>query len=137
MLLTEVGELLRQHGAANVVFREKLSCSLGAPITTLDGLAKECDIALAAMGDCGSCTTWTVNDAVEMEKRNVPALAFVASPYLVLAKYELESVGMPDLSVVEIKRYPFGNLPEADVKEQAKLLLAQVEENLTTTNSPA
>lgn len=131
VLLKEVARLLEEkYGTSKTVLREKHSCSIPAPIPLLDDIAAECDVALTAMGDCGSCTTWCINDAVELEKRGIPALSFVATPFMVLAKYELQSLGIP-LSIGEVKRYPFGGLAEDDVHIQAANVLDQVVDELT------
>lgn len=39
------------HGIAATVFREKSSCSIGAPVEMLDELASTCDAAIVALGD--------------------------------------------------------------------------------------
>lgn len=136
VLLNEVGRLLGAYGIKEVILREKYSCSVPAPIPMLDEIAEKCDLALTAMGDCGSCTTWCINDAVELERRGIPALSFVATPFMVLAKYELESLGI-DLAIGEVARYPFGGLDKPAVHEQAALVLPQVVEQLTSSPVPA
>lgn len=51
VLLHTTGKLLSEAGAAGTVFREKASCSIGAPVAMLDELGQRCDAAVVALGD--------------------------------------------------------------------------------------
>lgn len=50
LLRTTEAEMLKA-GAAGTLFREKSSCSLGAPVEMLDEIAATCDAAVVALGD--------------------------------------------------------------------------------------
>lgn len=130
VLLEEVGRLLGRYGVAEVILREKHSPSVPASVFMLDEIAERCDIALTAMGDCGSCTSWCIHDAVELERRGIPSLSFVAKPFMVLAEYELESLGCPYLPTAVV-RYPFGGLPLEEAQAEATRVLDQVIAGLT------
>jgi hypothetical protein len=43
--------LLTRQGIATTVYREKSSCSSGAPVDMLDELGSTCDAAVVALGD--------------------------------------------------------------------------------------
>lgn len=52
VLLHTTEELMRDRlGVAETVYREKSSCSSGAPVGMLDELAGVCDAAVVALGD--------------------------------------------------------------------------------------
>lgn len=137
VLLKEVGRLLQErHGVGEVIFEAKHNYAMPAPISMLDDLATSCDAVLTAVGDCGSCTSWCVNDGFEIEQRGTPALSFVAKPFLVLANYELESLGLPDLALGELSRYPLSGLEGTDIHDLATNVLDQVVMKLTTTAAP-
>lgn len=52
VILHSIEQLMTtQHRVAETVFREKSSCSTGAPIEMLDELASRCDAAVVALGD--------------------------------------------------------------------------------------
>ena len=43
--------LLSQQGVSSTLYREKSSCSSGAPVSMLDEIGAECDAAVVALGD--------------------------------------------------------------------------------------
>jgi hypothetical protein len=43
--------LLERQGVASTVYREKSSCSSGAPVAMLDEIGATCDAAVVALGD--------------------------------------------------------------------------------------
>jgi hypothetical protein len=43
--------MLDRYGVAGTVYREKASCSIGAPEAMLDELGETCDAAVVALGD--------------------------------------------------------------------------------------
>jgi hypothetical protein len=51
LLHTTEGLLADRAGIAGTVYREKSSCSSGAPVDMLDELASTCDAAVVALGD--------------------------------------------------------------------------------------
>lgn len=51
VLLHATERLVLQAGAQGTVYREKSSCSLGAPTAMLDDLALRCHAAVVALGD--------------------------------------------------------------------------------------
>jgi hypothetical protein len=51
LLHTTEDLLVAQRGVAGTVYREKASCSIGAPAQILDEIAGSCDAAVVALGD--------------------------------------------------------------------------------------
>jgi hypothetical protein len=51
VLLHTTGNLFLERGAGETMFREKASCSLGADVEMLDGMAAACRAAVVALGD--------------------------------------------------------------------------------------
>ena len=47
------------------------------PCLELDDIAEQCDFAINAVADCGSCTAWSVHDSIELEKRGVATIIVV------------------------------------------------------------
>jgi hypothetical protein len=118
VLLHATEGLIVGAGAKETLYREKTSCSLGAPKAMLDELAQHCGAAVVALGDCGSCTSWCIHDAVELHRRGVPSVAFVAEPFIELAKYEARGLGIPDLNLVVLP-YPMGGIDTEEIVRRA------------------
>jgi hypothetical protein len=51
LLHTTEDLMTAQHGVTTTVYREKESCSIGAPTGILDEIAGSCDAAVVALGD--------------------------------------------------------------------------------------
>jgi hypothetical protein len=51
LLHTTEGLLHEREGIATTVYREKSSCSSGAPVEMLDEIGATCDAAVVALGD--------------------------------------------------------------------------------------
>ena len=66
------------------------------------------DVALAAIGDCGSCTSYTVRDALVLEQLGVPAVALVTEPFKPLAESLAASLGAPNARIVTIPHPLYG-----------------------------
>lgn len=51
VLIKTLGDKLVSMGARTTLFREKTSCSLGAGDPLLDEIARNCQVAIVALGD--------------------------------------------------------------------------------------
>lgn len=76
------------------------------------------DVALAAIGDCGSCTSYTVRDALVLEGLGVPAVAIVTEPFVPLAESLAASLGTPRARIVPIP-HPLYGIPDAELESRA------------------
>lgn len=76
------------------------------------------DVALAAIGDCGSCTSYTVRDALVLEQLGVPAVAIVTEPFVPLAESLAASVGTPQARIVPIP-HPLYGIGDAELESRA------------------
>jgi hypothetical protein len=124
-LLHATESLVLEAGASETLYREKSSCSLGAPQAMLDELARTCQAAIVALGDCGSCTSWCIHDAVELDRRGIPSVAFVAEPFVELARHEARGLAVPDLNMV-ILPYPMGGVDPTEIVRRAVVAFPEI-----------
>ncbi len=103
VIFTEIFNLLgKKYNINNVVIRKKPYVGNLAPDEILDELSS-CDAIVTGVGDCGSCTSASVLDAITMERRGIPA-AMTGAERLVrttgrgMAKLQ----GMPDFPLAII-----------------------------------
>ena len=83
--------------------------------TFLEGL----DVAIVGLGTCGSCTMWTMHDALAAADRGIPTVAVVTEHFAPLARTFAERGGRPDLPLYVLP-YPLESRPEAEVREIAR-----------------
>lgn len=87
---------------AAVNYYVKHSFSKDALPELIERIAAQNDIVLTAIGDCGSCTSASVRDAIQLESRGLP------SAVIITAEFEREmdltriALGMPALQPVVI-----------------------------------
>lgn len=79
---------------------------------------REYDAVLIAYGDCGSCSSWTMHDAFQLEEAGIPTVVFCTEEFTTLCQYEAENQGVPGLPIVEIE-HPIADLsPESVASER-------------------
>lgn len=85
----------------------------------------ECDAVVVAVGDCGSCTSWAVEDALVLEDRGIPAVPIVSESFVLLARALATSKGRADLPFAVVE-HPIGSL----ASDEAALRMRPVAESL-------
>ncbi|HEY4796420.1 MAG TPA: UGSC family (seleno)protein [Mycobacterium sp.] len=90
---------LADHGLtfASVTYYDKHHFSSDASPELISQIAAENDVALTAIGDCGSCCSACVNDAVRLEEAGLPTVVIVTTEFEHEARLQRESRGMADL----------------------------------------
>lgn len=101
---------------ADVVYKPAAS-SPGDKWDLIDQVAADADIVLLAYGDCGSCTTYTVYDAIEFEIRGIPTTSFSSEKFIELGRYDALHRGAPGLPLIEFD-HPIANLDADEVKDR-------------------
>ena len=76
-----------------------------------------CDLVLTAVGDCGSCSSWTIQDSVTLETAGIPTIAVCTEPFRNFARAQAKSRGMEDLRTL-ILDHPVAELSRAAIEER-------------------
>lgn len=122
--------LVRDYGAASYAVFRKLSAAQGASEADYHRIASDSDVVITGSGDCGGCTSWSVLDAVELERRGLTSLLLVTDAFVPLANVIVARQGIPELRLMETP-HPIGGRPtslmpeigESLVPAAAKLLM--------------
>ncbi len=101
----------------------------------IDELAAAVDAAIVGLGTCGSCTTFTVKDAVAVEAAGKPVVAVVCDEFLVHAQNVARHLGHGDLKILALP-YPLEARPAADLDDIAAEYYPRVLALLGVTGSP-
>ncbi len=76
----------------------------GAPATNSQlEIAAKGDIAILALGDCGSCSSWVILDAIRLEKMGIPTISICSDKFSVFAHELAKAHGAEDLKILSIK----------------------------------
>jgi hypothetical protein len=88
---------------AQVTRSKKFHYSVVADGMTLGALAGSADVVVTGVGDCGSCTSCSVHDAIEMERRGIPAVLISTTNFMAESRLQADLLGMTGLRIVEIE----------------------------------
>lgn len=95
-----------------------------------------CDAVVQCFGDCGTSTSISVADAVEMERRGIPTVTVFSTAFANAARNQAAGRGMADLPLVRIP-HPMHTAPRAVVAQRADAVLDTLVERLTTQSEEA
>ncbi len=111
-------------GLQATVYR-KPSVSVAPTDEDLAEIIATADAAVAAIGDCGSCSSRTMRDAIELEWSGIPSVAIVADALLSPVNFMRQLSGMPDYPYC-VTAFPVGNLNAAELAARAQVLAPQI-----------
>ncbi len=132
LLLDEVGRLLvAEHGAAAVTLvRTKTAFALPAPDELVAEYARECDVVVTGVGDCGSCSASAVADGVAFERAGLPAAVICSDAFGATADAMAALRGAPGYRYLTTP-HPVAVLTPEQVRERAAQMADAVADLLT------
>jgi hypothetical protein len=95
----------------------------GAPATNeqLERASKS-EIVILALGDCGSCSSWVILDAIRLEKMGTPTISICSNKFSPFAQELAKSHGANDLNILSLE-HPIAGLSNNEiVKKTFKIL---------------
>jgi hypothetical protein len=99
---------------AAVNYYVKQSFSKDAAPELIEQIARENDIVLTAIGDCGSCCSCCIRDSVALEKLGIPAAAIITTEFVRETELTRRALGMPDLEPIVID-HPVSSITQEEV----------------------
>jgi hypothetical protein len=82
------------------------------------GEIDRCDAVIMANGDCGACSTSGIVNAIELEKRGIPALLVTTPPFLDAVRTSASLRGMPAIRWAVVD-HPIASLMQDELRERA------------------
>jgi hypothetical protein len=120
--LTLVGEALsRRLPDAQILMFARLDPTVLAAAEVVAEIARSCDVAVTALGHCGSCTSSAVRDAVNLARAGVPAAALISEKFWDAGVFNARSVGMPGVPRVRLP-HPVAGTGQTRMAQIAKEL---------------
>jgi hypothetical protein len=98
----QVDSTLRAHAAAVEIERGIAPPSRGMPEDELAAISVGCDGAVLALADCGTCSSWTLLDAIELNRRGCRAVLVTTEALRPTIDALAGRLGMSALPVVEV-----------------------------------
>lgn len=110
---------------ATITFYDKHHFSSDAAPEVIAQIAAENDVAITAIGDCGSCTSSCVNDGVRLEQSGVPTAVIVTTEFAHEAKLQREARGMVNLEQAVVT-HPISSLTLEQLDSRAEEVVGQI-----------
>lgn len=82
------------------------------------GAVDACDAAVLANGDCGACSTSGIANAIELEKRGIPAVLIGTRPFVEAVRTSAMLRGMPQIAWAVVD-HPIARLNEEELRSRA------------------
>jgi hypothetical protein len=111
---------------AAVNYYVKQNFSKDAAPELLAQIARENDVVLTAIGDCGSCCSCCIRDAVALERAGVPAAAIITTEFARETDLTLAAIGMPGLRPVTID-HPVSSINAEEVVQRVGQIVMQAQ----------
>ncbi len=113
-------ERLRRDGAEPVLLQtgERTGIEGEKNRRALAGWMASVDCAVVGLGTCGSCTMWSVRDAVGVEQLRKPAVAAVCEEFVAHGRTTAAFLGHPDLKLLVLP-YPLEARPDDELRAMA------------------
>jgi len=116
----------RIHLAA-VNYYVKHSFSKDAARELIDEIARENDIVLTAIGDCGSCCSCCIRDAVALERLGLPSAAVITTEFVGESELTKLALGMPGLRTVVIE-HPVSSITAAEIERRIAEIIVKAQD---------
>ncbi len=139
VLLNRIGELLKEkEGKIRIIKAwEEIPDSIHTDPThdasrsiaeKLAGLKP--DIIIGGPGDCSGSMTWLIVDQLNIERRGIPTVTLVTSPFIEMAKTIPLTEGFSECCLVEIP-HPIGMIPSSVIEKKAEDVINDIIKALT------
>jgi hypothetical protein len=89
-----------------------------------------CAAVVLCFGDCGTSTSMSVADAVEIERRGIPTVTVFSTAFAGAARIQAAGRGMPDLRLVKIP-HPMHTASREQVTQRADMVIDALADRLT------
>jgi hypothetical protein len=87
------------------------------------------DVSILALGDCGSCTTWVILDAIRLEKEGVPTISICSHKFAPFARKLAQAHGAEDLRIIEVP-HPIAGRSKEEVEEKTLKIIPEIKKIL-------
>ena len=125
VVMTRAAETLAARVGAKVTLvtkkgprGESANAAIPCAPDIFERLLKEADLVLTGAADCGSCTAYSVVDAIALEKAGVPAVVVTTTKFKPIAETLAGQFGLPETRLLVLP-HPIGGTERERLYEWA------------------
>ncbi len=120
-LLTYIAEELSgRYPVASVAVHSKPSAAFTLDEETAAAIARSSDLVISGLGDCGSCSACSLQDALQMERLGVPAAVVITDAFIDVCGRVAARLGFAGYQPVVVP-HPAATRQDGWLREQARL----------------
>jgi len=108
--------LVERFGITPRLYNKRVP-SIAATDELLDQIAAECDAAVVAMLDCGSCASWAVADMAALATRGLPVTGMASTQFEGFSRQVLAIQGADALGL-SVVQHPIGGIAPQEAFER-------------------
>jgi hypothetical protein len=111
---------------AAVNYYVKQSFSKDAAPELIAQIARDNDVVLTAIGDCGSCCSCCIRDSVALERLGIPSAAIITTEFVRETELTRRALGMPDFEPVVID-HPVSSITAEEIATRVRQIRERAE----------
>lgn len=124
VLRTSTAALEKAIKFGKVNYYVKHSFSKDAAPELIEEIAANNDLVLTAIGDCGSCCSCCIRDAVALERLGIPSAAIITTEFERETELTRRAIGMEGLIPIVID-HPVSSITQAEIESRAAQVALQ------------
>ena len=119
--------LFRERGIATRRYKKPTNTRT-APLELLQQIAAECQVVVIALSDCGSCTSCSTHDLVDLDGRGLPGVSVLTEEFRDAFATQCTAIGFDGASLYV--PHPMQNRSTAELHRFAEEVFGEVVEAL-------
>lgn len=119
-----------EAGARPAVTIRKPGVGSLAPRAQIDELVDSSQFVVTGVGDCAGCCSCSVQDAIALERRGVPAVVICTSELVITGRIAATAAGVPDYPFVVVD-HPVASCTTAQLQERVDIAFEQILDRIT------
>ena len=115
--------LFRKRGIATRRYKKPTNTRT-APLELLQKIAAECQVVVIALSDCGSCTSCSTHDLVDLDRRGLAGVSVLTEEFRPAFGTQCQAIGFDGASLYV--PHPMQNRTTADLHQFAEEVFEEV-----------
>jgi hypothetical protein len=87
------------------------------------------EVAILGLGDCGSCSSWVILDAIRLEKLGIPTISICSTSFSEFSHELAKAHGAEHLNIVTVQ-HPIAGTKTSEIQDKTRQILPLIKKLL-------